>query len=371
VKITRISVYQVDLPMKEGSYSWSTQSFSAFDSTVVAVETDQGITGHGETCPLGPAYLAAYAEGARAGIAKMAPDLIGQNPLELDCINDRMDLLLKGHPYVKSAIDMACWDILGKATGQPVYLLLGGKRQDQIRLFKVISRTDPEVMADRVAEYRELGFRQFQMKVGENPTTDIERFRKVAAAMEPGEVMDADANTGWAQHDAIRVVDAVRTLGSDHNISLYIEQPCLTYEECLNVRQHTNLPMILDECMDSMSVLLRGYDDRAMDLINLKINRMGGLTRARQVRDLCISLGIVMTIEDSWGGEIATSAIAHLAQSTPGRFHFQSSAFHDYHTISIADGGPSVHGGFMQASDAPGLGVEPDMKVLGKPVFTT
>ena len=85
MKITRISIYQVDLPMKEGSYSWSTQSFSAFDSTIVTVETDDGITGYGETCPLGPSYLAAYAEGARTGIAKIAPDLIGQNPIELDC----------------------------------------------------------------------------------------------------------------------------------------------------------------------------------------------------------------------------------------------------------------------------------------------
>jgi len=98
---------------------------------------------------------------------------------------------------------------------------------------------------------------------------------------------------------------------------------------------------------------------------------MGGLTRSRQVRDLCISLGIVMTIEDSWGGEIATSAIAHLAQSTPAGFHFQSSAFHDYHTVAIATGGPVVTGGFMQASDAPGLGVEPVMDVLGEPLFTT
>lgn len=371
MKITRISVYQVDLPMKEGSYSWSTQSFSAFDSTVVAIETDEGITGYGETCPLGPSYLAAYAEGARAGIAKIAPDLIGQDPTELDCINDRMDMLLKGHPYVKSAIDMACWDIFGKATGLPVYALLGGKRQENVKLFKVISRTDPDVMAARVAEYRDLGFRQFQMKVGEDPTTDIERFKKVAAAMQPGEVMDADANTGWRQHDAIRVVDAVRSLAGEHDIRLYIEQPCLTYEECLNVRQHTDLPMILDECMESLAVLLRGYHDRAMDLINLKINRMGGLTRARQVRDLCISLGIVMTIEDSWGGEIATSAIAHLAQSTPEGFHFQSSAFHEYHTVAIAHGGPAVTGGFMRASDAPGLGVEPIMDVLGSPEFST
>lgn len=371
MKISGISFHQVDLPMKEGSYSWSTQSFAAFDSTVVVVETDAGIRGYGETCPLGPSYLAAYAEGARAGIAKIAPDLIGENPLELDRINDRMDMLLKGHPYAKSAIDMACWDILGKATNLPVYSLLGGRRQEKVTLFKVISRADPQLMAERVHEYRAAGFRQFQMKVGADPTTDVERFRKVAAAMQPGEVMDADANTGWRQHDAIRVVDAVRSLAAEHDIRVYIEQPCLTYEECLVVRQHTDLPMILDECMENIQVLMRGYNDRAMDLINLKINRMGGLTRARQVRDLCLTLGICMTIEDSWGGEIATSAIAHLAQSTPDPFHFQSSAFHQYHTVAIASGGPEVDAGYMIASDRPGLGVEPHMDVLGKPIFST
>ena len=121
--------------------------------------------------------------------------------------------------------------------------------------------------------------------------------------------------------------------------------------------------------MDGLPVLLRGYRDRAMDLINLKINRMGGLTRARQIRDLCVALGIVMTIEDSWGGEIATAAIAHLAQSTPEAFHFQSSAFHDYNTIQIADGGPVVADGYMTAASRPGLGVEPNMEILGSPIF--
>ena len=130
MKITKISIYQVDLPMKEGSYSWSNQSFSAFDSTVVLIETDSGLTGAGETCPLGPSYLPAFAEGARAGLIKLANGLIGENPIELGKINDRMDELLKGHPYVKSAIDVACWDIFGKATNQPVYTLLGGLRQE-------------------------------------------------------------------------------------------------------------------------------------------------------------------------------------------------------------------------------------------------
>ena len=370
MKITRISVYQVDLPLKEGSYSWSTQSHAAFDTTIVAVETDEGVTGYGETCPLGPTYLPSYPQGARTGLATIAPDLIGLDPCELDVVNRRMDDLLKGHPYVKSAIDMACWDILGKAVDKPVYTLLGGLQQEDVNLYRVVTRGDPDRMAERTVEYQELGYRHFQVKVGEDPDTDIVRFNKVAAAMRPGEVMDADANTGWRQHDAIRIVNAVDPLASQHGIRLYIEQPCPSYEECLAVRAICRHPMVLDECMDSLAAILRGYQDRAMDLINLKINRMGGLTRARLVRDLCVQLGIVMTIEDSWGGEIATAAIAHLAQSTPRDFHFQSSAFHDYHTVALADGAPEITGGTMRASDRPGLGVTPRMEVLGEAVFT-
>lgn len=371
MKITKISIYQVDLPLKEGSYSWASQSHEAFDSTIVAIETDDGITGYGETCPLGPTYLPSYPQGARTGLATIAPDLIGLDPTELDVINSRMDHLLKGHPFVKSAIDLACWDILGKAVGKPVYSLLGGKQQEDITLFKVVTRGDPDRMAERTRQYQEQGFKQFQVKVGEDPDTDIERFHKVAEVMRPGEVMDADANTGWRQHDAIRIVNAVDHLAAEHRIRLYIEQPCPSYEECLVVRSICRQPMILDECMDSLTAVLRGYQDRAMDLINLKINRMGGLTRARLVRDLCVQLGIVMTIEDSWGGEIATAAIAHLAQSTPSDFHFQSSAFHEYHTVALAEGAPEINGGTMRASDRPGLGVTPLMDVLGQPVFTT
>ena len=370
MKITRISVYRADLPMKEGFYSWSTQSHSVFDTTVVTIDTDDGITGTGECCPLGPTYLPAYAEGVRAGIATNAPELIGQDPTHLDCINDTLDHLLKGHPYVKSAIDMACWDILGKTTALPLYTLLGGRQQDRAKLYKVVTRTDPDAMAARIPEYRAQGYRNFQVKVGENQLTDINRIRKIAACMEPGEVLNADANTGWKQHEALVVADAIKDLPREYGILLYFEQPCLTYEECLAVRQHTDLPFVLDECIDSLPALLRASHDNAMDLINLKISRMGGLTRARQIRDLCISLGFPMNIEDSWGGEIATAAIAHLAVSTPAAFQFQSSAFHEYSTVDIASGAPVVSGGYMSAADTPGLGVTPDLAILGEPLFT-
>ena len=141
MKITRILAYRVDLPLHEGSYKWSGgKSVSVFDSTVVAVETDAGVTGWGEVCPLGPFYLPAYAAGARAGIAELGPHLIGEDPTQLGKLNRRMDAALLGHAYVKSAIDMACWDILGKVTGQPACMLLGGRYGDDFGLYRAISQ---------------------------------------------------------------------------------------------------------------------------------------------------------------------------------------------------------------------------------------
>lgn len=361
MRITRILAYRVDLPLHEGSYKWSGgKSVSVFDSTVVAVETDAGITGYGEVCPLGPFYLPAYAAGARAGIVELGPHLIGEDPTHITKLNRRMDAALQGHPYVKSAIDMACWDILGKVTGQPVCVLLGGRYGEDFGLYRAISQEAPEVMAGKVAGYRADGYRRFQLKVGGDPHVDIERIRAVAAQLQPGDRLIADANTGWLMHDAMRVVRAVR------DIDVYIEQPCRTYEECLTIRQHCDHPFVLDENIDSLDVLMRGHQDRAMDVVNIKISKFGGLTKARQARDLCVSLGVAMTIEDSWGGDIVTAAISHLAHSTPSEFLFTTTDFNSYVTVSFADGAPHRVNGRMSASTGPGLGIEPKFDVLGK-----
>ncbi len=364
MKITRIRAYRVALPVHEGSYKWSGgKSVSVFDSTIVEVVTDAGITGWGEVCPLGPFYLPAYGPGARTGIAELAPHLIGEDPRELGCLNRRMDAALKGHPYVKSAIDMACWDILGKVAGLPVCTLLGGRFGDAVDLYRAISQESAAAMAARVAEYRRQGYRKFQLKVGADPEEDIARIRAVRAKLGKRDVLVADANTGWLMHDAARVVRAVR------DVDVYIEQPCLSYEECLTVRRRTDHPFVLDELIDSVDVLLRAHADGAMDVINLKISKVGGLTKARQIRDLCVSLGVAMTIEDSWGGDITTAAIAHLAHSTPEELRFSATDFNSYVTVSTAEGAPRRKQGRMAASTEPGLGVRPRIKVLGKPVL--
>ena len=363
MKITRITVYRVELPLHEGTYKWSGgKSVTVFDSTVVAVATDAGLTGWGEVCPLGAAYLAAYAGGVRAGLAELAPHLIGENPLELARLNRRMDAAMKGHPYVKSAVDMACWDLLGHAAGLPVCVLLGGRYGDDFHLYRAISQESPEAMARNVAGYRAQGYARFQLKVGGDPDVDVERIRAVRAVLAPGEKLIADANTGWTQHEAIRVARAVR------DVDVYLEQPCLTYEECLAVRRATDHPFVLDEVVDGIDMLVRGKADLAMDVVNLKISKFGGLTKARQARDLCVSLGLAMTIEDTWGGDIVTAAIAHLAHSTPPEFLFTSTDFNSYVTKSIADGAPQRAHGRLAASTGPGLGVRPKLDVLGSPV---
>jgi cis-L-3-hydroxyproline dehydratase len=365
MRITKISAYKIDLPLHEGSYKWSGGNWvTVFDSTVVAVETDAGITGHGEVCPLGPAYLAAYANGARTGLAELAPDLLGLDPTELGNLNRRMDQLMRGHPYVKSAIDMACWDILGQAAGQPVVTLMGGRNGADFPLYRAISQDTPQNMAANVADYRAQGYTKFQLKVGGNPDVDIERIHAVAKEMQRGDLLIADANTGWRQHEAIRIADAIR------NVDVYIEQPCLSYEECLTVRRHTNRPFVLDEVIDDLAMVLRGVSDHAMDVINLKISKVGGLTKARQIRDLCVSLGIGMTIEDTWGGDIITAAIAHLAHSTPPEFLFTTTDFNSYVTVSIAEGAPQRQNGRLSASTASGLGIKPRSDVLGPAVFS-
>ena len=364
MRIVGLSLFQVDLPLHEGTYNWSGgKSVQIFDSTIVRLATDDGLEGFGEVCPLGPVYLPSYAEGARTGIVELVPALMGLDPRQLDVVNRAMDTAMKGHAYVKSAIDVACWDILGKATGLPVSELLGGRVGPDFVLYRAISQEAPEDMASKVADYRREGYRRFQLKVGADVETDVERIRAVAAELKRGDVLIADANTGWLRHEALRVARAVR------DVDVYIEQPCASYEECLGVRRRIDHPFVLDESIDSVATLVRAHADAAADVVNLKISKLGGLTRARQARDLCVSLGLGMTIEDTWGGDIVTASISHLAHSTPPRHLFTATDFNSYVTVQTAEGAPRRVDGRMAAPTAPGLGVRPRMDVLGEPVF--
>jgi L-alanine-DL-glutamate epimerase-like enolase superfamily enzyme len=365
MKIAKIEVFQVNYKLLDREYAWSRgQSVSSFVSTIVRITTDTDLKGYAEVCPLGSAYMDAYARGIPAGVEEIGSHIIGQDPCQLNNINHMMDMALLGHNYVKSPMDIACWDIFGQITNTPLCTLLGGRAVDKFPLYRAISQGTPEKMADDVAKYRAEGYRRFQLKVGSVPEDDVRRTRAVLKVIQPGDVLVADANTGWIPHKAIRVVSALE--GED----VYIEQPCPTLEECLIVRAHTPQPMVLDEVIRDVPSLMRAFELGAMDVVNLKISRLGGLTKAKQMRDLCQSLGIAMTIEDSWGGDITTAAIAHLAGSTKAEYYFTSTDFNSYNDVRLAEDAPTRKQGWLEVPAGSGLGIHVREDLLGEPVVT-
>jgi len=365
MKITGIFAYRVELHLIEGNYTWADgKHVNVYDSTVIQVDTDEGITGYGEVCcPLAPGYTPFFAEGVRAGLAEVIPRILGEDPTQLSLINYIMDATLTGHYYVKSGIDIACWDILGLAADLPVCTLLGGQYGNDFPLYHPVTQEAPADMVRRVAGYRAEGYQSFQLKVGGAPHTDIERIRAVASEIRPGEKLIADGNRGWLTHEAMQVVKAL------DDLEVYIEQPCSSYQECLAVRRACRHPFILDESIETVSDIVRTRFDNAADVINIKIAKMGGLTKASKARDICVELGFPVCIDNTKGSDIITAVMAHLAHSTPPDFLFATTDFNSYMVERIAEGAPTKLNGRMSASKAPGLGIRPIKEYLGAPVL--
>ena len=150
------------------------------------------------------------------------------------------------------------------------------------------------------------------------------------------------------------------------------EQPCLSYEDCLDIKRRTDRAMKLDESLSEKGVLQRALADKAMDIACLKISYFGGVTGGKLARDMCIASGVLCHIEDTWGTEITTSAYAHLAVATPEEWLYCSTDLHNYNSLHIAEAGsgPIVENGRLRPAELPGLGITPDKSKLGDPVVT-
>jgi L-alanine-DL-glutamate epimerase-like enolase superfamily enzyme len=365
VQIRAITAYQLDLPFRDGPYVCSGgRSALGFESLIVRVDSDSGVTGWGEMAPLGGFYDPAFPGGARAAFGELAAVLIGQDPSQLVAIDRRMDHHLKGHPYAKSAIDMACWDLLGKQAERPLAELLGGRFGERVDLYRSVSQAAPEKMAARAVAYVKEGYRRIQVKVGLDPDEDIARIEAVRAAVGNGIVLFADANCGWSTHQARRFLRATR------HLDYYLEQPCASYDECRALRGDCDRPLVLDESIDSLAALLRAHNDRVVDAITIKIARVGGVTRAKLIRDVAVELGIAVTVEDTGGAEIDTAAMVHLSLSTPEALRLHTCDFNNWVTRPNARGVPPSVDGKIGMNSAPGLGVEPLVESFGKPMLS-
>ncbi len=360
MKITKISVYQIDVPIEPFAISHN-RVMSVFDETIVQIETDEGITGWGDSVPWGANFVPAWAKGVRAGIDELAPHLIGQDPTMLGAINDLMDFEMTGQPSVKSAIDVACWDILGQKLGVPLYMLFGGMVTPKPNTYPSVPPYIGEEAKMAVEEIRKLGSRRFSSKSSGDVAQDIDYLRWIGELLKPGEFLKYDGNGGWRVDEAIRVV---RGMGK---IDVYFEQPCATYEECKEVRRTTGVPLILDESVTGIDAVARAREDGILDGLNLKLGKVGGLSKMRQIRDFCVSFNVPMEIQDSSWSELACAVITHIAHSTPLRVIMSTMAPMGMKLETI-DGGPTYENGTAIAPNTAGVGANPKLSIIGEPI---
>jgi L-alanine-DL-glutamate epimerase-like enolase superfamily enzyme len=366
VKITNIDVFNFDLTYVHGVYKMSGgRDVTSLPSTLVRVTSDAGVDGWGEVCPLGTTYLPAHAGGARAALQLMATELIGVDPTNLAAVNDAMDAALMGYSYAKSPIDVACWDLMGKVRGASVAEMLGGVRQKTFPLYFAVPLGSPEAMTEYVLARRAEGIHRFQLKIGGDPTLDAERAKHIIDNTGPEDLIVGDANCGWRVNEAIIAARAMEALPR-----FYFEQPCPTMEECIEVRKHTTLPMVYDEVVSDVRSLLRAAGEGGAGAFNLKVSKVGGLTKAKLMRDLGQELGLQVTVEDTWGGDIVSATSAHIAASTQERALLSVSFMNDWTNEHVAGYQPRSKNGFGQIPEGPGLGIDVDVSLLGEPLFS-
>ena len=369
MKIKSIDVFQLDLPYCAGTYRLSGgREYTSFDATIVRITTTDGIVGWGESTPFGSTYIAAHAKGVRAGIDEIAPQLIGQDPRHVDRINETMDASLVGHNHAKTALDVACWDIFGKATQMPVCDLLGGRTNNLLPLISSTHCGSPDDMRQRVAAHRENGYLGHSIKIGAaeaegGPALDAERIKACLTDRQPCEYFLVDANGGLSVEAALRTLELL-----PGGLDFVLEAPCATWKETLSLRKRSNVSIVLDELVTSEEDIVQLIADDAADGIGLKISKNGGLTRARRQRDMCIAAGLTMSVQDTVGSDIAFAAIVHLAQTVPERYLRCMLDVRGMVSLKTADIDSPIADGRVSAPLQPGLGIFPKLDVLGDPV---
>ncbi len=363
MKINRITVWQLDLPLTKPYWlSGGRLKFEKLDSTFVRIDTDEGVSGWGEGCPWGRTYLPAHGPGIRVGLETLAPALLGCDPCALDEINRIMDVQLPGHSYAKSPLDMACWDILGKVAGMPLWRLFGASSAEPVPVNSSISTGTPGEMLDLINEAAESGYTVHSAKIGGSDiASDIARIETISASLPAGHSVTFDVNRAWSPAVAVQVLNSVSARD-------WIEQPCETLDQCAHVAARVTQPVMLDECLHTFGDHLEAWRRGACEGVKVKPNRVGGLTKARRIRDFGVSVGWRMHVEDVGGSALADTAAIHLAASTPEQNRLASWLCHYHLAVDpVAGQGARNVKGTVRPPEAPGLGVTPDENLLGQP----
>lgn len=371
MKLREISCYAVDIPTQHDTYVMSHgRVLTAFPSTVVKVTAEDGTVGYGEACTLGSNYLDGFPESSHATVRLLSEWVLGCNVFEAGVLVDGMDHLVIGNLTGKAAIDIALWDLRGKLLGRPVAELLGGVRSRSMPGFKAISLGSAEEMVAEVHEASERGYRAWQLKLGDEPMADAARVRAVAAAIPTDSTfMTSDANKGWT------VAQTLRFAAGIDGVDTYLEQPCPTIDELRRLRSVLARPLMADEVVRTEADCLDLVRAGCADAINLKVVRVGGLTKAARIRDIAQAAGWMILADEPQGADIATAGLTHFAATVDPSLllataYFMGEDMKISYRPAGDTSGPRLVDGRVEYVDAPGLGVEIDESVLGEPLFT-
>ena len=366
MKITHVETYPLRIPFKPERIMYSTlgeQRYSYY--VIVRLGTEGGVEGVGEVTVV-PAWSGETVRGAQVVIEEIfAPLVVGCDPHDTPEIERRMDTVCKHNWFAKAAIEMACWDIRGKAAGRPVYELLGGaQRSLTVRSRFSMGAYETDRARSRAAELIAEGFRTIKVKVGGEAARDVERVRAVREVIGADIDMVIDANCGWNVDTAI---DAIRQL-DDCNLDL-VEQPTPDgdYEGMARVRRETTPKVMADDiCFDKIDAreLIR---NECCDVISVYPGKNGGIRKALEISELATEHGLASTIGSNLETDVATAAMGHLvvaARSLDVERFPGDMLGPDYHELSIAKEPLEITGPLTSITDRPGLGVDVDWGVV-------
>ena len=278
MKITKIILYGLRVPLK-CPYILSKEYGVQSDTTpiVAEVHTDEGLTGYGE-CDPWPLFTGDSQASSMVVLTKhLCPQLLGKDPTNINELHRNMDAVIRGNHLTKSALDMAAYDLLGKASGLPVHQILGGKRRDEIRCFWSVGGATPEETAREALQVKENGYYGCMIKIGTAGwRNDIARTLAAREAVGPDFPLVADANQGWDVETAIAYGRAC-----ERAELLYFEQPVQSWDVkgMARIRRAINIPISADEGVATLQDAVNLVAAEAADVFSIKVTKHGHLCR--------------------------------------------------------------------------------------------
>ncbi|MDN7244725.1 mandelate racemase/muconate lactonizing enzyme family protein [Planococcus shenhongbingii] len=361
MKIVKAQIYAVEFPLKE-PFIISYATYPNMPAVIVKLETDTGIIGYGEAVP--DEHVTGEQVTGTYEILKnvLVPQIINQNPFDIEHIHHLMDASIARNSAAKAAIDIACYDLMGKAANQPVYNLIGGRAHDNLQYPKVLSIEAPEIMAKKAKKAMDQGFSSLKLKVGgTDSATDIARIYAVREAVGPEMPIRIDVNQGWKTVG--HAVQAINQL-ADAQLT-WIEQPIRMGDirGLADIRKKTTTPIMADESVQTMEDVLEIIRLEAADYINIKLMKSGGIFPAIQMAKAAEAAGIIAQIGSMVESSVGSAAGYHAVMS---RRNIQSAELTGPLLFAEEIGNLEYQLPYVNLSKQPGLGVDVDEKQLQK-----